>query len=234
MYHPSVAAVAGQFYTYRVWSKRTAGTSGGARPLVHQSGNIAVTGRSHASVDWAECGVVLRSLNANNISFIIVRERGSSSFDTVIVDDHSAKQIAQDEMFALLDAGTPDNTVKAQWVWDNREISGVVARADADEAPTNFLYLYYIANAAHTNVFLDKFIDGTPTNLLNTTVVGNGEPSSEADLELRCAGTTVQVFYDGVQKGGDITVSDAELVNNTHFGVASTGGSQLKRFFVGN
>jgi hypothetical protein len=76
-----------------------------------------------------------------------------------------------------------------------------------------------------------KKVGSTYTRILDNT---NVVIVSDAWLEARVDGTTLQVYYNDAQIGSDITVSDAELLSGKCHGMFSSGDNKFKSFFLGN
>jgi hypothetical protein len=115
-----------------------------------------------------------------------------------------------------------------------------VARANATSNPSSYLIAYYAVAPANlfTYVCLDKVVNNVRTNLIatwsNSLTEGAGNaPQSTEWLEIRCSGTTVQLFHNDIQVGTNQTVSDASIKDNTAYGLFNTGGSTTNLFFLG-
>ena len=94
--------------------------------------------------------------------------------------------------------------------------AGVVSLLDSASNPQNGLFAYHDG----TGVTLDKVVNGTLTNLVPRVTVAF---SSLAQIEIRRpSGNTFQLWYNGVQRGTNQTVSDAGIISNTRYGLFST------------
>ena len=112
----------------------------------------------------------------------------------------------------------------------------MVARANAQSNPNTYLFAYYFNyDNAYAYCVLDKCVNGVYSNLIKTWsnspgAGGGGIPTAAQWLEIRCSGSTVQLFHNNIQVGADQTVTD---VNGVFAGAFQSGGSQLESFFVG-
>lgn len=233
LYFTNYTPVAGGVYVISHWSKRTAGTNDNNTIHLEQAG-IAVVSRPITSATYDQNGAAFVSLSTTAIERYGVRlSGGNTPYDTVIVDDYSFKRVTLNDLFALAESGNPNLTVKIRGTWDEQGLYGIIARSDSLSAPQNFISLVVQTNYISTNARLYKWLSGAPTLVATILLASSGDAITDADLELRLSGNTVQVFLAGVQKGTDQTISDAAIVSNTKHGVLASGGSQIDRFFAG-
>jgi len=232
--YPVFAGVAGAWYKFSIWAKRTAGTAGNNSFIIEQTLNIPAAGASQRLTGAAyqqEAGSLI-STTTNNMFIFAVREvTGGGSYDTVIIDDGSFKRITYSDLFAMLDGGDRTATVKAQpSTLADGTLSGAVAWASGVSSPDTYLLAYwrYRAPKDLINVGLIKCVSGTYTSLIAETsaVITPG-----AWVEIRPVdSTTVGLYYDNVQISTDQTVTD---VPGKRAGFLASGGNNLDRFFVG-
>jgi hypothetical protein len=135
----------------------------------------------------------------------------------------------------LLPASQALATVKAAYNLQVGEAAGVVMCADARDSsiPDNCVFAYVMrVTATTTKAWLVKVVNGTPTVLINGTVVAYGAGNY---IEVRHTDTeTFQLFYGGAQVGADQTISDAEIITNSIHGILDTGGgNSCDAFFCG-
>lgn len=109
--------------------------------------------------------------------------------------------------------------------YNNREVSieidttpggaqaGVVVCLDSESSPANFI----LGTHDGGRVRLDKVVAGTRTSLIDTAVAF----SASAELAVIKDGTSVKLYYNGVQRGTTQTVSDAGIISNTKHGAFS-------------
>lgn len=224
---------AGAFIRHRIWGKRTAGTASQIRTGMYQASAPAGWGRAIAAASYTQYGVDHLMYNTNTPNFII-RQIGTTGYDTVILDDGSAKVLTAADLFVLVDTGVTDITSKGKYSWDPRTLAGQIVRANTTVAPTSYVAAWFYPASNGTVVRLVYVINGSATRVTEV-LASSGEPLSSKYLELRVSGTTYQIFYGGVQLGSDKTIDNAALNSNTCHGFISTGGDNaLNSFFLGN
>jgi hypothetical protein len=100
-----------RWYKWLVYIKRTAGTGG--KILTQLSQTMAGYSRFVTSASYIQSGAVVYTDNTDNLTSYYAIQ-GNGGFDTVVVDDASLKVITASSLFALVDAGNKDYTVKAR------------------------------------------------------------------------------------------------------------------------
>jgi hypothetical protein len=125
----------------------------------------------------------------------------------VTIDNTVVKAITTTTLLAagVPQTNTPNVIVKAGWTLTADLPAGTIARLDSTSNPQNFL----LACHDRTNARLYKCVSGTYTKLVDAAAAY----SAGADVEIRCNGETVQLYYNDVQIGADQTVSDAALLD---------------------
>lgn len=226
------------FYKFTAWGKRAAGAAGQVLPTLFQIGGVPALGTFGAPITgaaYAQRGAVQRTKGIGLLFGFPAYQSGATGYDTVIVDDCSLKKMTEASMMALIPA-VYDVTVKAKYTWDKNSWAGVIARADAAIAPTTYLLATYSMHISGYFCFVDlyKCVSGVYTNLIstwsNSPGAGGGDfPTALQNIEIRCSGTTVQLFHNNIQVGADQTVND---VAGTYAGVIQSGGSQLESFLA--
>lgn len=93
--------------------------------------------------------------------------------------------------------------------------AGLCARLDSAATPANFIIAY---ETGAGRVKVDKCVAGVYTNIIDGAVTY----AAGRVLRLVCSGNNVSVYYNGVQVGSTVTVSDAGIVSNTRHGLFST------------
>lgn len=130
---PTVAGIAGAWYLYSVWSKRTAGTSRTGSNFF-QTGALpaAAAGNDITTASYTQQKLSFISTTTNLMFCYPTQEAGSSGFSTVIADDGSLKRLTYADVFALINAQASDIVVKVKpsTIADG-SISGVIARASS-------------------------------------------------------------------------------------------------------
>lgn len=130
------------------------------------------------------------------------------------IDNASAKAPTISTTIKYINCHTPLVDVAADWTLISGTISGVVACVDSTGA--NGVYAWHDGSAT---VFLMKRVAETWTSLLAVSVAYVAGATVRIK---RTATSTFQLFYNGVQRGADQTVSDATITINNNFGLFST------------
>lgn len=106
-----------------------------------------------------------------------------------------------------------------------RDWGGVIARADARTDPQNYLFAVTNEKGGTASLKVGKVVAGVYTELYSNANAG-------ADIELRCNGTTIEVWNNAGLRTS-LTVDEATINNNTIHGIVSTdGGNSLDSFFL--
>lgn len=229
----AAAAVARQWYQYSIWNKRTAGSASTVRARIDISNALPTASQPMALIDaaYAQRKTAILATDTSNMFRYAAIETGSSSFETVVVDDGSYKALTFSSLFALITATQADVIMKCvpQTPMTDDSQVGLIARADTQSSPTHFILALLQRHPTITTsatVYLMKKVGNTYTVIANTGIT----LASGAYLELRCAGSTIKVYYNNAQVGTDQTVSDTEIVSNLYHGLFSTGDNNLLNF----
>lgn len=175
---------------------------------------------------WAEKFSVHRASGAN--FYLLGRVSGISNGRTIYLDDASLKNITLATTVATVAGSAANQTASAKiHTLTTGTPAGVVSLLDSASNPQNFLLAYHDG----TNVRLEKCVSGVYTNLITSAVAF----TSLAQIEIRRpSGNTFQLWYNGVQRGVDQTVSDAGIISNTIYGLFSTfSGNLFSEFSLG-
>lgn len=211
-----------------LWAKRAAGTRGNDRTHFVNSNltyidQVAVTSPTYVQVSRTLEGKAPR---------IGVWTQDPTTWDTIIVDDFSAKILPFTELAALLPPSQSDAIVKVNGTQaaDLCGAFGVIARADARSNPRNYILLAVMVNNVGNRIAaLFKCVNGTYSKV-DDQFISYGPDKT---LELRLSGTTAKVYFNNVQVGTDKTIDEATINNNTIHGMFSTdGGNSLNSFFA--
>src|SRR5690606_31976509 len=100
---------------------------------------------------------------------------------------------------------------------------GLALRANAQTDPNSAILvgMYRQANDfLWSYIYVIKLVAGVYSSVL--AQVGRAI-AANAYLEARINGSTLKVYYNNAQVGGDLTISDAELASGKHHGIWSTG-----------
>ncbi len=98
-------------------------------------------------------------------------------------------------------------------------------RVDNPANPQNFIIAY---ETGAGRVKVDKCVGGTYTNVIDETITYVAGQSMRAV----CSGNNVSAYYNEVQVGSTVTVSDAGIVSNTNHGKFSTYASNTLANYV--
>lgn len=235
----SPAGVADTWYQVSEYAKRTAGATTTTCMGVFQTGMLPETANSPFAEIVSATYILLKfafySTSTNTIFTRPVQEATTPGGQTVIVDDVSLQKITRSSLYTLTNSGAKDGIwkVKPDTFTDN-SLCGVVIRADSGTDPTNCIYAVIQRQPrASTSVliYLMKKV-GSTTSLVMS--VQTAAIVADAWFEVRASGTTISVWYNGVQKGTNQTVSDAKLNtnDNKYAGIWSTGDNGFKGFFA--
>jgi peptidoglycan/xylan/chitin deacetylase (PgdA/CDA1 family) len=211
----NITSVVGQWYRIftRVYtpSANTFGTSGGLG-----AGNI-FSNDGFYRVDSEDSWLSLISSGRSTLAAngIILRCVSDQVGDLAHFDAVSAKQVYMPDMFAVVGNCSPNVDVSVKITRPNRAAAGIVVCLDNPAAPINYI-IGYIAPSG--NAVLDKYVNGTYTNLIDTGV----SYVANAAIRIVKSGTSVDLYYNGAQVGATQTISDASIINNTHHGIMST------------
>jgi hypothetical protein len=238
VYWGLLAGVVGQWYQFSAWGKRTAGTTGDVQgAAIYQANALPVDSRLGIfnSASYAQRKISFISKTTDNIFRYAAKTISSTTYDTVVVDDGSFQKITFSSLMAMLPPATANLTVKAQLnTFVDKTMHGLVVRGSSQTNPTNCIFVlchdYDFTDSYGVNISVVKKIGSTYTLVLADTLKGF---VADAWVEARCTGSTVKIYYNNAQVGADLTISDAELVNNLYHGIFSSGGNSLKAFFVG-
>lgn len=202
-----LTTVTGRFYRLHIW----------VYPVAQNTSRILV--RNGAGTAWpillgaepinnSQWNQITRSYyesSGGNSAYVIVG--CSSAGADHYVDD--VELVGLTDFSNLLDCGEKNQTVKAAWNIVDNGMAGVIARSDG--TLDNCLLAYH----NKTNAVLIEYISGVPTVKINAAA----SYSAGANIEIRVADDTAQLFYNGIQVGTDQIVGDT---SNTRIGIFAT------------
>ena len=182
----------------------------------------------------AKTGGVSGPTRSTNASFTETNRAGSTAlvfsandaFDGDL-DNVVIKALTLKSLFCDVDDGLTCNVV-AQVEIDTLLAgtqAGLVLNLDSSSTPENFVIAYHDG----TNAKLDKYVDGTYTNVIS------GAATYGAGRILRVVkdGTSYTLYYNEAQIGSTSTISDGGVWHNTKHGLFSTySGNQLDNFLL--
>lgn len=190
--------------------------------------------RAFTSSTYKNYKFVFRTYAANVTLYPVLKQTTAVNSE-VVVDNFSVKQLTEADMFATMEYPSQDATVKVHINMDNGVV-GAIARLDSASSP-----LYYLAASVHISansngverayVSLAKVVNGTVTVLINATVQA-ALPNDNDYIELKCSGNDVSIYYNGVQVGSTVSVTDAGIISNKRFGFFGAAGGTVKSFLL--
>jgi len=229
---PVVAGVVNQWYVASEWAVRTVGADGEGRFQIEQAAMKPATLIGHPLIDaaYAQKVTVFRTGSTANIYFWGARDQGAAPWDTVIIDDGSLKAATFTTALFYANAKTPLVQVRVSTHLTGGSV-GVFARMDNPANPQNFLLAYLYVHNYNFYAILEKCVAGAYSTVIAGTSI-DVFPANYVSgdlLEIRTNGDTVQLWYDGVQRGGDQVVAG---LTGTYHGGFAMGGSGIKGFFA--
>ncbi len=202
-------APANLWYRYSAYVKRVSGTGTGR--ITWSAGAVMTT----TSDSYAQLSACWRPASANPTFYCY----GSAVGDVLRFDFASLKQIITASLFAtrFYGSGVSAYSVPALIIAGHQ--GGLVSWLDNPANPQNYLQAWI--NLATGKIQLDKVVGGTLTaGIVPATTITY---VAWKVVEIKRTGVnTFQLWYDGVQIGSDATVSDAEIIGNSYFGLFST------------
>jgi hypothetical protein len=112
--------------------------------------------------------------------------------------------------------------VIGKWTQEQGCNAGVVARVDSWSSPANFIIACHNGDSTIT---LAKCVAGVYTELIKDSVTTCY--CQDAEIEVRCTGTTVSLWYNGEKIGADQTVDHAAINSNTNHGLFSSAAENV-------
>lgn len=231
------------------WTKEASWTIGsGVASLAAEAANRkiyqnALSLNTFVRIDWTITALTQNSLRiqAGGMGNITVRSTAGTYIDTINVigsaligvngfssigsiDNISAKQLTTADLFATRDFETADIDIEVPLTITPGVMVGAVLCLDSVATPAN----YIIVALFNSSLYVFKCTNGTISAVLT-----QGAITYVAGQVLRVlkSGTTVQMFYNGVQIGINVTVSDASIKDNTRHGMFDTAsGSSIASF----
>lgn len=147
-----------------------------------------------------------------------LRCNSATAGDLAHHDAASCQQITLATMFATVGNCSPNVDISVKITRSTRAAAGLVLGLNNTAAPTYFL-LAYLSPAG--NAVLDKCVNGTYTNLINTAITY----VAGAVLRVVKSGVSVSLYYNGAQVGTTQTLTagaDDTIINGTRHGMMST------------
>ena len=209
------ASVASGSWLQFAFSHKNNSTSGIVRLATTFDGSDMAAPSSFSDANWTSRVLTARSLSAS--TFVRLAIGTTTLAATTLYDSVSLTAIPLPTTLATIAGTTPTQTAAARIrTLTSGTQAGVVSLLDSASNPQNGLFAYHDG----TGVTLDKVVNGVWTNIVPRVTVAF---SSLAQIEIRRpSGNTFQLWYDGSQRGSNVTVSDAGIINNTLYGLFST------------
>ena len=223
--------VANTWYRLSMRAKRTAGSSGkthtGFTQLISGGITKAITSATFQTIRFS-----FLSPSTNAINVYGAQERGTSGFDTVIVDTFSLKPITFSSLLASPAISTADTCGEIQIFMPNEAgfHAGVAINIDNIANPQNYILLIYGQDAATVKIYEVKA--GVYTQKLTGAVSFAANAQSGCVLSWVKTGTTVAIYMNGVQVGSTVTGLDATVAAGTNAAMFSDDESILLKNFV--
>lgn len=194
--------------------------------VTRNNGSVAEFTRTMTPASaWTNFVQSIRAVDTG-INAIRIQASTAGAANEHFADDFSMRSMSMPATLATI-AGTASNQTAAARIHTltSGTQAGIVSLLDSASNPQNGLFAYHDG----TGVTLDKVVNGTWTNLVPRVTVAF---SSLAQVEIRRpSGNTIQLWYNGVQRGTNQTVADASIISNTIYGLFSTfSGNLLSEF----
>lgn len=135
------------------------------------------------------------------------------------IDNLIVKSITHANMFKVVEANRPDVDVSVNFsASDAGHHGGLVLCLDNPNNPSNFIIVYI----DRVNIYVAKCVAGVYTVLSTTGITYAATGAIRATVTKSGSNILVDVFYNGIGKGAQQTISDAGIVSNTKHGIFST------------
>lgn len=144
---------------------------------------------------------------------------------TIYIDDISIKKISAKNTVALM-SGDVNTLVTSNLIsLKKHNCGGVAACVDNPELVNNGLFAY----TDGVGMFLYKLVSGAWTQLINVAMPFYQD---EFSISIVKNGTSVALFYGGVQMGATITVNDPTIINNHYHGLFAASELTVSAKFI--
>jgi hypothetical protein len=213
--YQQVATEVDGIYCLTFWHKNLATIQGMLRLGTTNSGNQIYSPPAFddpfGNLVFIPRTVTFRALGVDTFIRLVINSLTATQ--GTLWDQVSLKRAEMASTMALLATATSNVQIKANWTIAAGTQAGVVARANSRSQPTSYLVAFHDGTNAH----LWWVSNGVITPLINTAAPG-------ASPEIRCSGTTVQLFCGDVQVGTNKTVDDPAINNNVYHGLYDPSG----------
>lgn len=184
-----------------------------------------------AATDWAELAMSLPYAGATTTFAELVCWCAAAGHDGYF-DDARAYTLNFESMLFWFDAGQTDVVMKVPLTCDYQSQVAFILNLDNANNPQSYVagMVWRKQSGAAPLLYLVKVVAGQMSELAEVNL---SSYANDLVFEVRKSSTTYQFYYNNVQVGDDVVISDTEISNNTLFGVLSTsGGNSVNRFFV--
>jgi hypothetical protein len=214
----AITAAAGTWLRVNLWAYASAT---GKKPEYFEGASVA---NFDPGAAWTNYDVSYKA-SAANPTPQFHRLAGSSASSSLYFDDLSIKALTLNTLFAVKAGIANPNSVGASGTILANNICGVVYGLDSYTAPANFILALH--NGVGT-VSMLKCISGTYTTLISTAVT---YVAGVIPLIKYTGSNTYQLWYNGVQRGADQTITG---MTGIYHGIFSTHpGNVINGFWVG-
>lgn len=204
--YQNATVAAGTWYLFSTYHKN--GNAGGLVALgTTATGTNIWASPFFTDVNWSQKSTTFLAGNVN--CYVRLRMGTTGNGSTTLYDTATLKAISNLIAYRNF-PGAANVIVKAPWTIAANYQAGVVARVSADGSQ------YLIAYHNGTTCYLLKVLTAGTTQLIGITTAY----VAGANIEIRCTGNTIQLFYNNAQVGTDQT--ETTLSANTRHGLFST------------
>lgn len=180
------------------------------------SGSIYGKGHTVYTRPLTSPGVLAGVVRANGIN------GGAYAYGTpnvsAEIDNATIKQVSLSSTIQLVDTGRNNVSISVlPVIFTDSTQFGAVLCADNATNPQNGIFGHY--DRSQNRVRLEKLLVGTWTTLIDVAVTYSAGAIVKV---VQTGNTTFQVWYGGTQRGTDVTISDAAIINNTRCGLFAT------------
>jgi hypothetical protein len=206
------------WYMATVWAKRTAGVNS---IYLNIPSNV-FPGDKIRSEDPAVWSQIFKSFRTTGTSIGFYNQAYYDN--TALYDDASVKPLVLSSLFSTTTEATVNKVVSTDVTLTPGTQAGVVLNLDSEENPQNFVIAYHDG----TNLIVEKCVNGTYTTLMS----GAKTMVDGAVIRVAKNGNKYLASYNG-DPTGEVTVTDASIVDNTLYGLFSTySGNTFSNFKI--
>jgi hypothetical protein len=172
---------------------------------------------------WGQVVFSGLSTKTGSSGYCMARDYGTAA--EFFIDDVSAVPLTLSSLLSIRPYASANCDISAAVTRTAATQAGLCARLDSASSPANFIIAY---ESGGGRVRVDKCVAGVYTNVIDGAITY----AAGRVLRLVCTGNDVSCYYNGVQVGSTVTVSDAGIVSNTRHGKFSTYASNTLAGYV--